>query len=63
MKCVPFTIIICICQSSPSNVQNTLKPRHQLTKLRSMTISIKIKVLIKFGASEAMCVDLRAIKL
>ena len=32
-------------------------------KLRVMTISIKLKVLIEFGASEMICVELRAKKL
>ena len=32
-------------------------------KLRIMTISIKTKVLNKFGTSEMMCVELRAKKL
>ena len=35
----------------------------ELMKLRIMTISIKTKVLIKFGASELICVELRAKKL
>ena len=32
-------------------------------KLRNMTISIRLKVLIKFGTSEMMYVDLKAKKL
>ena len=37
---------------------STMSP--ELMKLRIMTISIKTKVLIKFGASGMMCVELRA---
>ena len=37
---------------------STMSP--ELLKLRIMTISIKAKVLIKFGTSEMMCVELRA---
>ena len=40
---------------------STMSP--ELMKLRIMTISIKTKVLIKFGASELICVELRAKKL
>ena len=34
-----------------------------LMKLRIMTINIKTKVLVKFGTSEMMCVELRTKKL
>ena len=40
---------------------STMSP--ELMKLRIMIISIKIKVLIKFGASELIFVELRAKKL
>ena len=40
---------------------STMSP--ELLKLRIMTISIKTNVLIKFGASELICVELRAKKL
>ena len=40
---------------------STMSP--ELLKLRIMTISIIAKVLIKFGASELICVELRAKKL
>ena len=40
---------------------STMSP--ELMKLRIMTISIKTMVLIKFGASELICVELRAKKL
>ena len=63
IKCVPFIINICICEMSCSHAQNTLQPRHQSMKLRIMTISIKTKVLNKFGTSEMKCVELRAKKL
>ncbi len=52
----PVTYMKC----SSSNAQNTLQPRHQLMKLRIMTISINLEVLIKFGASEMICVELTA---
>ena len=48
---------------SYSHVQNSFQPHRQLIKLRIITISIKLKVLIKFGASEMICVELRAKKL
>ena len=40
---------------------STMSP--ELMKLRIMTISIKTMVLIKFGTSEMMCVELRTKKL
>ena len=40
---------------------STMSP--ELVKLRIMTINIKTKVLVKFGTSEMMCVELRAKKL
>ena len=40
---------------------STMSP--ELMKLRIMTISIKTKILVKFGTSEMMCVELRAKKL
>ena len=40
---------------------STMSP--ELMKLRIMTINIKTKALIKFGASEMICVELRAKKL
>ena len=43
--------------------KNTFQPCCQLMKLRIMTISIKTKVLNKFGTSEMMYVELRAKKL
>ena len=59
-KSVPFAEHVNI---SYSHVQNTPQPCRQSTKLRNMTISIKTKVLIKFEASEMMCVELRGKKL
>ena len=38
---------------------NAPQPRCQSTKLRNMTISMKTKVLVKFGASVVKCVELR----
>ena len=46
-----------------SHAQNTLQPCCQLLKLRITTVSIRLKVLIKFGASELIFVELRAKKL
>ena len=63
MKYVPFAINVYYVKCSSSNAQNTLQPCHQLVKLSIMTISIKIKVMIKFRASEMICVELRAKKL
>ena len=39
----------------------TMSP--ELMKLRIMTINVKTKVLVKFGTSEMMCVQLRTKKL
>ncbi len=64
MKCVPFTVNVCICELlflACTEHTSTMSP--ELMKLRVMTISIKTKVLIKFGASELMCVEMRAKKL
>ena len=65
MKSVQYAILnVCIyVKCSFSHAQNTLQPCHQLMKLRIMTISIETKVLIKFGASEMICVELRGKKL
>ena len=48
------------CYSSSSHAQNTC---HQLVKFRIMTITIKLKVLLKVGASEMIRVELRAKKI
>ena len=48
---------------SCSHAQKTLQPHHQSMKLRIMTVSIKIKVLIKFRTSDNMYIELRAKKL
>ena len=56
MKCVPFALMYAYVKCFPSHAQNTLQPSCQLVKRRIMTISIKLKVLIKFGASEMMCI-------
>ena len=64
MKYVPFAVTVCINNyvkyALPSHAQNTLQPCRQLLKLKIMTVSIKIKVLIKYGASDIICVELRA---
>ena len=46
-----------------TNIEHTSIMSPELMKLRIMIVSIKTKVLIKFGTSEIMCVDLRAKKL
>ena len=45
--CVHFAVHV---KSSFSHVHTTPQPCRQSTKLESMTISIKTKVLVKFGA-------------
>ena len=57
-KCISICeMLILTCTEHTS----TMSP--ELMKLRIMTISIKTKVLVKFGTSEMMCVELRAKKL
>ena len=46
-------------KSSSSPIQKTAQPSRQSTKLRNMIISMKTKVLIKFGASDVRFVELR----
>ena len=48
---------------SSSHVENTPQPCRQSTKLRTMIISVQSKIVVKFVASEMMCVELRAKKL
>ncbi len=61
MKCVLFAVnVYAYVKSSSSHAQNTLQSRRQIMKLRIMAIRIKLKVLIKFGTLEMMCVVLRA---
>ena len=47
-------------KSSYTPIQKTPQPHRQSTKLRIMNISMKTKVLIKFGASDVKCVEVRA---
>ena len=42
---------------------NTPQPCSQLMKFKFMIINIKLMTSIKFGASEAMCIEIRAQKL
>ena len=49
-----------VCECSHSYVRNTLQPHRQSMEHRSVTIGMKIKVLIKCGTSEMMCAELRA---
>ena len=51
---------IAYVKCSSLHAQNTLQPCCQLMKFGIMTISIKTNVPIKFGASEIICVELRA---
>ena len=61
MNCVPFAVnVYAYVKCSSSHAQNTLQSCRQLMKLKIMTISNMLKVLIKFGASDMICVDLRA---
>ena len=63
MKCVPFAINVYAyvkCSSSHTCTEHTSTMSPELMKLRIITISIKTKVLVKFGTSEMMCVELRA---
>ena len=46
-------------KSTPSHIQKTLQLCRQVMKLRIMNVDMKTKVLIKFGISMMMCVDLR----
>ena len=64
MKYVPFALNVCIlCEMLTfTYTEYTLTMSPELMKLRIMTISIKTKMLTKFGASE-ICVELRAKKL
>ncbi len=60
MKCVLFAVNVCLCEMlflTCTEHTSTTSP------VNEMTISIKINVLIKFGASEMICVELRAKKL
>ena len=50
MKYVHFADVHVKC--SYSHVQNSFQPHRHLMKLRIMTVSITLKVLIEFGASE-----------
>ncbi len=64
MKCVSFDVNICICEMLILTcIEHTSTMSPELMKLRIMTISIKTKVLIKFGTSDNMCIELRAMKL
>jgi hypothetical protein len=57
---VPINIIIEYSQNAHPCTHRTSQPHRQSTKLRIMTISIRIKVLVQFGAFKIMCVELRA---
>ena len=48
---------------SSSLVENTPQPCSQSTKLRITIVNIKTKMVVRFEASEMMCVELRAKKL
>ena len=60
MKCVPFAIDACLCEMlflTCTEHTSTTSP------VNEMTISIKTNILIKFGTSEMIRVELRAKKL
>ncbi len=60
MKCVPFAINACLSEMlflTCTEHTSTTSP------VNEMTISIKTNILIKFGASEMIRVELRAKKL
>ena len=63
MKCVPFAVNVYAYVKFSSSHAHFNHAHCQLMKLRIMTISIMLKVLIKFRASEIVCVELRAKKL
>ena len=61
MKCVQLAITdVQYVKCSHSYVRNTLQPHRQSMEHRSVTIGIKLKVLIKCGTSEMMCAEMRA---
>ena len=56
MKCVPFDVNIFIREMFILTcTEHTSTTSPELMKLKIMTISIKTKVLIKFGTLEMMC--------
>ena len=64
IKCGSSAVNGCICEMLfNTNTKHTSIMSPELMKLRIMTVSLKTKVLIKFGTSEMMYVDLRAKKL
>ena len=60
MKCVPFAINVCLCEML---FLTCTEHTSTTSSVNEMTISIKTNVLIKFGASEMIRVELRAKKL
>ena len=64
MKCVPFAVnVYAYVKCSSSRAQITFQLCHQLVTLRITTTCIMLKVLLKFGASKMIYVELRAKKL
>ena len=63
MKYVPFAIKVCICEMLFLTCTEHTSTMSPVNKIRLMTVSIKLKVLIKIRASEMICVELRAKKL
>ena len=57
-KCISICEILFL---TCTEYTSTMSP--ELMKLRIMAINIKTKVLVKFGTSEMMCVELRTKKL
>ena len=61
MKCVSFAVNVCICEMLfLTCTEHTSIMSPELMKLRIMIISIKTKIVVKFGTSEMRCVELRA---
>ena len=60
---IQFAVNVKYVKCSHLCVYNTPQSYRQLMKFKIMIINIKLKVRIKFGASEMMCVELRAQKL
>ena len=57
MKCVHFPVHVKI---SSSHILNTPQPRRLTTKLRTVIVSMVLKVVVKFETSEMVHVETRA---
>ena len=63
MKCVHIAVYRGICESLILTCEEHTSTMSPSTKLRTMIISVLPKIVVKFEASEMMCVELRAKKL